>query len=295
MKVLVTGATGFVGGAIAEELAKRGHAIRALARHAAKAGRLRELGAEFTPGDIAGPATFAGALRGCDAVIHLVGIIQEKGKASFQRIHVDGTANVLQAAKAAGVRKFVHMSALGANPHGTAYHRTKYEAEVLVKGSGICYAIFRPSIIVGRESPVMRLWVRMIRRAPVVPVLGDGRYRLQVVALRDVARAFVEAAEREDLRDATFELVGPEKLSYDEILDVLAAALGKRVRKAHIPLGVVSPAVRFAAALRLPAPITPDQLRMLLEENIAEGEGNALREVFGIEPLSFRDVVREVA
>lgn len=295
MRVLVTGATGFVGSAIAQELTRRGHAMRAVARHPERARRLRALGAEFIPGDVTEPATLASAFRGCDAVIHLVGIIQERGRATFQRVHVEGTANVLRAAQDAGVRKFVHMSALGAKPHGTAYHRTKFAAEQLVKDSGIAHVILRPSIIVGRDSPVIRLWVRMIRWAPFVPVLGDGRYRLQVVALRDVACAFVQAAEREDLRAAIFELVGPDPLSYDEILDILAGALGRRIRKVHIPLGMIWPGVRLASALRLPAPVTPDQLLMLLEENIAQAEGNALRDVFGMAPLSFRDFVRELA
>lgn len=294
MKVFLTGGTGYVGGAVAQELSRRGHAIRALVRRPARAPALRDLDAELVTGDLTESRELAGSARGCDAVIHLVGIIREKGRATFEAIHVQGTEHVLQAAKDAGVRKFVHMSALGARPEGAAYHRTKFEAESRVKGSGLPYAVFRPAIIFGRDSPVVQLWLRMVRWSPVIPVFGDGRYRLQLVALPDVAAAFVRAAEREDLRDATLELVGREMLAYDEILDAIAEAMRKRIRKWHIPLSFARPPIRIAAALRLPSPVTPDQLRMLLEENVAQEEGNALREVFGIEPLSFRRWIEEL-
>ncbi len=125
-------------------------------------------------------------------------------------------------------------------------------------------------------------------------MIGDGRYRLQLVAREDVAAAFVRAAERDDLRDATLELVGPERLAYDEILDLIAESMGKRARKWHVPLGAASALVRVAAALRLPAPVTPEELQMLLEESVVEGEGNALRDVFGWEPRSFRSWVKEI-
>lgn len=293
MKAFLTGGTGYVGGAVASELARRGHAIRALVRSPGSAQELRERGAELVPGDITRPESLAGAAEGCDAAIHLVGIIREKGRYTFESVHVQGTAHVLEAARSAGVRKFVQMSALGAKPQGTAYQRTKFEGEERVRRSGLPHAILRPSIIFGRGSPVVRMWLRMVRWSPVVPVLGDGRYRLQLVYVGDVAAAFVRAAEREDLQ-GTFEVAGPEKLTYDETLEAVADAMGKRIRTWHIPLGVVWPAVRGAAALRLPAPITPLELQMLLEENVAEGEGNDLRQVFGVEPRSFQGWLREI-
>lgn len=294
MKVFLTGGTGFVGGAIAAVLRRRGHAIRALVRDPAAAAGLDALGAELVPGDVTRPDGVLDGARGCEAAIHLVGIIREKGPYTFEAVHVRGTENVLEAARRAGVRKFVQMSALGAKPDGTAYQRTKHEAEGRVRRAGLPHVIVRPSLIVGRASPVVRMWVRMVRWSPVVPVLGDGQYRLQLVAVEDVAEAFVRAAEREDLREGTLELGGPEKLTYDDVLDRVAEAMGKRIRKWHVPLGLVRPAVRTAAALRLPAPITPTELQMLLEGSVVAGEANALRDVFGLEPRSFRDALRAV-
>jgi uncharacterized protein YbjT (DUF2867 family) len=296
VKIFLTGGTGFVGTAVAEEIRRRGHAIRALVRDVERTSALRAAGAELVAGDVTDPRTLAGAVRGCDAVVHLVGIIRERGARTFEAVHVGGTQHVLVAAKEAGVRVFVHMSALGAKPAGTPYHRTKFEAEERVRGSGLAHVVFRPSIVFDRESPVVRIWRRQVRWLPLVPVLGDGRYRLQPVARRDVAAAFVAALEREETWNATYELVGPDVLTYDEILDAIGAALGTpRVRKAHLPLAAVRPALRLAAALHLPTPLTPDELQMLLEENVATQPGNALREVFGIEPVSFRAWVRELA
>lgn len=293
MKVFLTGGTGFVGGRVASELSRRGHAIRALVRDPETAASLASSGAELVAGDVTRPDSLAGAARGCDAVIHLIGIIRERGRQTFEAVHVEGTENVLRAAVEADVGKYVQMSALGAKPGGTEYHRTKHEAEQRVKRSGLPHVILRPSIIYGLESPVVRIWMRMVRGSPIVPVLGDGSYRLQLVWVEDVAAAFVQAAERADLRADTYDLAGPEKLTYDEILDAVAEALGKRARKLHVPLGLVWPAVRAAAALRLPAPISPTELRMLLEENVAERPGNALRDVFGREPRAFPDWLKE--
>lgn len=295
MKVFLTGGTGFVGGAVARALRRRGHAIRALVRDRAHACDLADQGAELVEGDVVDAASLHDAPRGCEAAIHLVGIIREKGRYTFEAVHARGTTNVLTAAREAGVRRVVQMSALGARPDGTTYHRTKHEAEVHVRRAGIPFVILRPSLIFGRGSPVVQLWLRMVRLAPVVPVLGDGRYRLQPVFVDDVAAAFVRAAERHELPDGVYEIAGPEVLTYDEVLDLVAEAMGKRIRKLHIPLAIVWPPVRLAAALRLPAPIAPHELQMLLEENVATDTGNALADVFGLEPRSFREWLREAA
>jgi NADH dehydrogenase len=296
LSVFLTGGTGFVGGHVARALMRRGHRVRALVRGARAAADVSELGAEAVQGDITRPETLAGALAGCDAVVHLVGIIRERRpRATFRGLHVEGTRNVLKAAAEVPVRKFVHMSALGAAPEGTLYHRTKYEGEEVVRGAGLPYVIFRPSTIVGEDGDFLRLLVRLVRFLPIVPVIGSGKYRLQPLDVRDVARAFTQAVERDDLRDVTIELGGPHKLTYDRMLEIAGEELGHERPLAHLPLALVRPLVDIVTALHLPTPIVADELRMLLEENVVAGDTHALRDIFDIDPTPFRAVLRRHA
>jgi NADH dehydrogenase len=293
LSLFLTGGTGFVGRHIARHAVRRGHRVRALVRTPERAGELQALGVELVRGDITEPVALDDALDGCDTVIHLVGIIREKPpRVTFEQVHTRGTLRVVDAARRVGVRKFVHMSALGARPDGTPYHRTKFEGEQVVRRSGIPHVIFRPSIIVGPDGEFVKLLLRVLRYSPVAPVIGDGRYRLQPVDVEDVAAAFVQGAERDDLRDVCFEIGGPHKLTYNRLLDVLAEEFGLRRLRVHVPIPLIRPFVALASNWRLPTPITSDELKMLLEESVVPGEGNVLREVFGLEPASFRSVLQ---
>lgn len=295
LRVFLTGATGFVGGHVARALAERGHRIRALVRGSMPS-ELADLGAEPARGDITRPETLEGALEGCDAVVHLVGIIREhRPRTTFRGVHVEGTRNVLKAAAEVPVRKFVHMSALGAAPKGTPYHRSKYEAEEVVRGAGLPYVILRPSTVIGEGGEFTRLLIRLLRFMPVVPVIGSGNYRLQPLDVRDVAQTFARAVERDDLRDATIEMGGPHKLTYNRMVEIAGEELGHERRLVHLPLGLVEPLVDLGTALHLPTPIVSDELRMLLEENVVRDDTNALRELFDIDPTPFRAVMRRLA
>src|SRR5207247_1474062 len=163
---------------VAAALTGRGHRVRALVRRPEPARLLLGPAPELVPGDLADATTLAALVRGSDAVIHLFGIIVEAGPATFDAVHVEGTRRVLAAARAAGVRRFVHMSAVGARdePGATRYHRTKRRAEDLVRDSGLSRAIFRPSLISGPENVPIRVIARLHRWSPVVPVFGGARH-----------------------------------------------------------------------------------------------------------------------
>ena len=294
MKIALTGATGFVGGAVLQRLLRREHEVAVLVRDPARAGRLRDLGGvRIVAGELGDDAALRSLVEGTDAAIHLVGIIVEKGLQTFRRVHVDGTRALVAAARAAGVRRFVQMSALGARPDAaaTAYHRTKAEGEELVRQSGLSHVIYRPSLVAGPGNVPLQTIIDLVRLAPVVPVIGDGRYRMQPVWLGDVAEAFTVAAERADLA-GTFDLAGPDALTWHEMLDGIELALGVRRRRVGVPLGVVRLGARAGMVLPDLAPITPDQLQMLLEGNTTTA--NALERILGAPARRYADVIREM-
>jgi len=284
--IAITGATGFVGRHIATVLARRGHTVRALVHNPIRARTLESLGAELVPGDLADAAALTTLTRGASAVVHLVGIIVEMGHVTFHAVHVDGTRRMLEAAHRAGAERFVHMSAVGARdePGATPYHRTKWRAEELVRASGLSHAVFRPSVISGPESAPIRTLARLHRWSPVVPVFGDGRFPIQPVWVEDVALAFALAVEQPALSGA-FELGGPQVLTYEEFLLAIGRAAGHPRPLVHVPLALARAATGAFDLLGAAAPLTSDQLQMLVEGSATPA--NAIESVFGIRPVPF--------
>ncbi len=238
------------------------------------------------PGHLSDGAALAALVGGADAVIHLVGIIVEAGSATFHEVHVEGTRRALAAARDAAVRRFVHMSAVGARdqPGATRYHRTKWQAEELVRASQLSHAIFRPSIISGPESAPIQAIARLHRWSPVVPVFGDGRFPTQPVWIEDVALAFARAAEDAAIVGA-FELGGPAVVTYEELLLTIGRASGHPRPLVHLPLGLARAVAAAFDLLGPAAPLTSDQLQMLVEGSATPA--NAIETVFGIRPLTF--------
>lgn len=290
MLIAVTGATGFVGRRIAAALLARGHRVRALTRNPARAaaafGPESRPGPELVAGDVGDAAALARLVSGAAAVIHLVGIIAQSGRATFQAVHVAGTAALLAAARAAGVGRFVHMSALNARPDrdATPYHRTKWQAEEQVRGSGLSHAILRPSVINGPGSVPIGTVARLHRWSPAIPVFGDGSFPMQPVWIEDVALAFARAAADRAIMGA-FELGGPAVLTYEEFLLAIGRASGHPRPLVHVPLALARTVAAAMDWLGPAAPITTDQLQMLVEGSATPA--NAIESVFGIRPLSF--------
>ena len=284
-RVFVTGATGFVGRAVIQALRGEGHAVRCLVRHGSERD-LQGLGAiERVEGDVLALECLEEGLQGCDAVIHLVGIIREFPSRSitFERIHTRGTLNVLEAGAAAGVRRYVHMSALGARAGARSrYHLTKWLAEEAVRASALDWTIFRPSIIYGRGDGFVTLLARLVR-LPVVPVIGSGQQRLQPVPVSQVAEGCARALTREASIKQTYAVGGHDAVTMVELLDLIGGALGRRrVLKAHAPIGLVRPLTRWLH--RLPGyPVTPDQLLMLGEDSTCDPA--PFFTTFGLSPL----------
>jgi len=287
MRVLVTGATGFVGNEVVAALLARGHQVRALVRPGSER-KIKAAAVELAWGDVLDKAAVAQAGQGCDALIHLVGIIREfpRRGITFERLHVQATMNAVDAARDAGVRRYLQMSALGARPvPADPYHTTNFRADEYVRASGLTYTIFRPSVIYGPQDQSINLFARQLRACPIFPVMGGGFYQMQPVPVTTVAHAFALALELPQTENCTYEVGGPEPLTFNEIIDTLAEVLGRKVYKVHLPVWPVRLTAwlfgRFAWF-----PLTYGQIRMLLEGNTCDP--TAFYQDFGLEPVSFR-------
>lgn len=286
--ILITGGTGFVGGHLIKRLIKKGLSVRVLVRNPAKARPLKELGVEVIPGDITSRSSLDAAVFGTERVIHLVGIIQEAASATFQKIHVEGTRNILDAAKKTGIRHFIYQSALGTRPAAKSeYHKTKWQAEELVRGSGIPYTILRPSLIYGPGDQFTIRLSEMIKMLPVLPVIGSGKAKIQPIYIDDVTACIEKAVTTESFMNEIYEIGGPDRLTYEELTLAIARAMGVKRPMLHLPLLFVKPMARIFETFLSRPPITTDQLIMLQEDNICSLKD--IRDGFGIEPIGFSD------
>jgi uncharacterized protein YbjT (DUF2867 family) len=279
LRVVVTGGSGFIGRRVVGVLADAGHEVTVVSRHgeASRAASGKDVGvdrrARYARGDVSSGDGLVEAMRGHDAVIHLVGIIAEKGRQTFAAVHVGGTSKVIEAAQQAGVRRYLHMSALGADPASrSGYARSKGEAEAVVRSSGLDYTIFRPSLVFGPGDDFFgRVLRNLVSQAPIVPVIGAGEFPFRPVWVGDVARAFLGALEDPSTAGKIFDVTGPREYTFRELLQLELKALGKRKPLVGVPIALMNAAVPLMNLLPNP-PITRDQYAMLLAGNTADPE-----------------------
>lgn len=302
-RVFVSGASGFVGSAVIAELTGRGFAVNALVNHRElpiTAGDIRQIrGGMFDP-----PALDA-AMAGCDAAIHLVGIIAEKPAQgiTFQRLHVEGTRAVVQAAGRAAVRRYVHMSALGTRADAVSdYHKTKWQAEQIVRDSGLDWTIIRPSMIHGPRGEFMKMEARWARKQSppflFMPYFGAGALglggagMLQPVYIADVARAFVDALKLPQTIGQTYELGGSQQLTWPQMHKLAARAIAGRNRWTA-PLPAWYAKLLTTVVPRALLPFNRDQVTMSQENNTADL--THFIHDFGWTPRDFDSALREYA
>jgi uncharacterized protein YbjT (DUF2867 family) len=294
--ILVTGASGFVGGHVVHALRAAGKDVRALARDRRKASRLEAWGATLAVGDLTDPASVRSAVEGCDTVIHLVAIRQGREE-QFRRVMVEGTRDLLQAAREAQVRRFVHMSALGTSESTkdlVPYYRAKWDTEQLVQDSGIPQVVFRPSFVFGRDGGILPTFAKLARLAPVTPIIGSGRQRIQPIWVDDVAEYFARAVDLDAATGRTFELGGPDVVSWNEFWERLKRVRRIRRPSVHVPVGLMR--VNALVTERLPGeiPLTNDLLTMLEHgDNVVTDESAV--ETFGIPLVPLDEQLRRAA
>lgn len=295
MKIFLTGATGFVGRNVLKRLLLDGHEVCILLRP--RKSPLIDLGfAGEVPiekktmhhvfGDVVTGSGLDKGILGCNAVIHLVGIIVEKGINTFEAVHHVGTRNVVEAAKRAGVTRFIHMSAIGVRKNGVAeYQRSKWRGEEEVRRSGIAYCIIRPSLIFGPGDGFVTQMMGLMKKAPLFrPVPGKGTPKFRPIFVNDVAFCFARALTENAATNTTVELGGPNEMTLDEVLAEIARCAGVSKPVVHIPMPLMFLGAVLARMLPNP-PVTADQLRMLAEGSTCEI--GAMKRIFGLSPRAF--------
>ena len=259
--ILLTGGTGFVGGHVLKALQAAGRPVRCLVRDPSEA----NLDCELVAGDMTDAVSLKRAVEGVDTVVHLVAIRQGKQE-QFERIMSQGTRDLLAASKEAGVGRFILMSALGTSEESkdlVPYYGAKWEMEQAVGGSGLPYVIFRPSFVFERDGGILPTFAKLARFAPVTPITGSGRQRIQPIWAGDLATYFDKAIDLDAATNRTFELGGPDVVSWNEFWERLKKVRGIRRPSVHVPMGLMR--MNALVTERLPGniPLTRDLLKML--------------------------------
>jgi uncharacterized protein YbjT (DUF2867 family) len=283
--ILVTGATGFVGPKIVHALREREQPVRSLVRRPGdrSAMTLASWGSELVQGDMTDAASLRRAVEGAEVVVHLVSIRQGADE-DFRRVMEQGTRDLVGAAKDAGVRRFVLMSALGTGEETkdlVPYYRSKWEMEQAVRGSGLEHVIFRPSFVFARDGGILPTFRKLARLAPVTPIIGSGRQRIQPIWVDDVAAYFAEGVGKPEAANGAFELGGPDAVTWNEFWERLKRALGQRRPSVHVPMGLMR--LNALVTERLPGnvPLTQDLLTMLEHVDNVVSNDDAVR-TFGL-------------
>ena len=292
--VTVFGGSGFLGRYLVKRLAARGVRVRAAVRDPERAGFLKPMGnvgqVMPVPADVRSDAAVRRAVEGADAVVNFVGVLYERGRQTFGAIHVEGARRVAAAAAAAGASRFVHISAIGADPEsGSAYARSKAAGERAVAEAFPGATIVRPSIVFGPEDSFFNRFGAMARIAPALPLIGGGETRFQPVYVGDVADAIVRILDDPETAGRTYELGGPRIYTFRELMQLVLQETGRRRLLLPLPFALAKLQAAFLQFLPHP-PLTPDQVELLKRDNVVGAGAPGLAEL-GIKPTAVEAVI----
>jgi uncharacterized protein YbjT (DUF2867 family) len=289
--IVITGASGYIGSHLARRLVQGGKPVRAMVRNRQKAeeeGRLAGLPVEWVEADVTRPESLRGAFQGATAVIHTVAIAIEKGGRTYEEINYQGTDNAVEAAKAAGVRRFINMSQLGADSQlPYRFLASKGRAQEYVAASGLDWTAFRPSVVWGPGDEFANTFARLVPLTPLIfPIIGDENARFEPVWVEDVASSFAAALEDETTIGLEFELGGPEVLTLEEIERRTLRAIGARRWMIRFPMPLLRVIVTLMEKLLPNPPVTRSLLELLAVSNVTEN--NAIHR-FVPDPRPFKE------
>lgn len=289
--VTVFGGSGFIGRHLVRRLAADGWIVRVVVRDPERAAFLKMFGepGQIVPlhGDVANASSVGRATAESSAVINLVGILYEKGRRTFQRIHVEGAENVAKASRDAGVERLVHMSAIGADLNSRAeYGRTKAAGERAVRRAFPQATIIRPSVVFGPEDDFFNRFASLARFSPVLPVF---KTRFQPVYVGDVADAFMAVLRDPSTTGKLYQLGGPRVIAFRELMQLMLREIGRKRMLIPLPLRLAELEAFFLEMLPVP-PLTRDQVKLLGRDNVVELGALTLKDL-GIQPTGVEAVL----
>ncbi len=291
--VLITGARGYIGGRLVARLTAQGERPRCLIRAGADP-RTLPGGIETAVGDLTNFDSLAEATRGVTSVVHLAAVVanlKQSKTVNYRAVNDLGTANLVRAAKRSGATHFVHLGGINTVPGAPdSYIRTRHNGESHVKAGGIPYTILQPSILFGAGAQFFVALAGLARRAPIIPVPGNGKLRLQPIWVEDVVTCLTTIMG-EGGRDETIAVGGPAYYSYDQLLDLVCSTIGKRRLKLHVPMPLVGPGAAVMQRLLPHPPVTTAALELFEgPDNITALDSVSSR--FGFQPRGLEETLR---
>ncbi len=296
MQILVTGANGYIGVHLILYLTRQGHRVTALVRPGCEEKELallKELGAAIVENDLTGNSRLSLSPNAIEAVIHLLGSVVPPKEGTFRSVHESKTRVLTSECRKLGVKKLVYLGTLGAASDGpNDYYRSKWLAEEEIRSSGIDYVIVRSPLVFGksfgmRESKVIRRLRETMQSRPKIPILGNGQNLLQPIYVGDLVHCLEKAARDAGLRNVTVDVGGPEKITFEALLDALAAKARMQKKKLKIPLPIAHALAWIFARMSAKPPFTPDDVRMMQRDVVCKND--KMNEVFGPSKVRLQD------
>lgn len=292
--VTIFGGSGFIGSYVVQKLAKLGYRIKVVCRSKESAKHLRVFGPTGKvvgiACDITDKKAVIEAVRGSDIVINLIGILYPQNGHGFAAIHAHAAERIAKESANAGVKRFIHVSALGVNHNPQSrYARSKYNGEQAVQAAFPHATVLRPSVVFGREDNFINMFASMARISPVLPLIGGGKTRFQPVYVGDVADAIVMACSRKRMVGMCYELGGPDVMTFKEIVQFILKTMHKKRVLLTVPFGLAKFKAMFLELLPHPM-LTRDQVILLKSDNVVSPEMAGFADI-DIQPKSMKVIV----
>lgn len=297
--ILVTGATGSVGSKVVDALLEQQLPVRILTRGQSdwaesRLPHFRKKGVEVMVGDVRSKKTAEKAVDGCKAIIHCAGIMRSTPEADIESVIIDGTMNLVEAGKLAGVQRFIQLSCLGSTEHATClYFACHWDAEQIVRESGFAWTIFRPSLIFEEQSFLMNVLEFWVSKCPFILVVGSGLNRFNPISSQDVASCMVQSLYDRETSGKVYELVGPDTWDLESMLTKMAETMGRPMRSIRVPSFIGVPLAGLIGQLNPRSPIDSHVMRVMTSEMIAESE--PMLEKFQIKRISMKSCYKSLA